>query len=131
MSTYPDPVLAICDLLERPGSPATPGTFLPADEYGAVAGPFPFAHVRHAGVGTESYIDRTDDVTIDIYTHLSPARPVGEAIRAFITGEQIDTGEGFIDDISVVLTPSEVAWQSETVAKATMKVSVTARPLFD
>lgn len=125
---FPDSAIAICDLLDRDTSPATPGTYLPTDEYGEIAAPLPFAHVMVTS-GHVGYIDRADDVQIDVYSQDEEARTVAEKVAAYLCGDQKETAAGFIDSIELQAAPAAIPWPSQAVTCASMRLTVISRPI--
>lgn len=125
---FPDAAMALCDLLDREDSPATPGTFLPTDEYGEIDAPLPFAHVMVTG-GSVGYIDRADDVHIDVYSQDEDARMAAEKVAAYLCGDQKETAAGFIDSIDLQAAPAATPWPSQAVTRASMRLTVVSRPI--
>lgn len=128
---FPDARSALFDLID--GSTHVEVTVravfhLPADNYGALSGPFPLAQIVVPG-GTEGFIDRVDRATIDVYAPGEQAVQVLESIRAFICRDNIETPSGFIDLIEPDVTPADVPYQSDTLNKATATFLVTSRPI--
>lgn len=126
---YPDAEAALYDILSREGSPAHPTLILQVDDYGVLAGPFPIAHIITLPTGRESYIDRTDDIQVDVYTQGEFARPAAEDVRRFVCGEQIATSYGFIDEVSTTSMPSNRDSFYDRIHKASMTLKVVSRPL--
>lgn len=101
---------------------------LPADDYGALEGPFPLVQV-YTTRGTEGYVDRVDWVTLECYAPGTSAVNTLESIKASICGTDIDTPHGFLDSIKSEQVPEDVPYQSDTLNKATATFTVTSRPL--
>lgn len=89
----------------------------------------PVAHI-YVQRGSESYIDRTDWVVVNVYAAPGEAIPVAESIRASLVDQPHDVpGVGFIDDIRVEQTPQDVPYPSDRVMQAQMILRVTSRPV--
>ena len=126
---FPDVAACLFDLLDRDGSPATPTLVVQTDEYGVMSGPFPLAHVQVLPTGSESYIDRTDDVQIDVYTTDGLARQTAELVRAHVCGEQQATVYGFVDDVQLASPPADRESFYDRIYKTSFTVRVTTRPV--
>jgi hypothetical protein len=103
-------------------------TWLPAGAYGAIAGPFPLAHIQGRG-GEQGAVDRVERRTIDVYAPGEQALDVLESICASIYGTDIETPSGYADKIAPDVTPDDASYQSDTLNRATATVLVTLRPL--
>jgi hypothetical protein len=128
---FPDTKAALFDLIDGSthlGLQVRAVTWLPADSYGALQGPFPLAYI-YGGGGTEGFIDRVDRRTVDVYAPGEQALDILESIKASICGEDIATPSGFLDKIEPTITPDDVPYQSDTLNKATATFLVTSRPL--
>lgn len=128
---FPDVRECLTDLVdgtEHLGEPVRMVWHLPADNYGALEGPFPVVLVYMTG-GTEAYIDRVDRVTLECYAPGTQAVNTLESIKAFICGTDVETAHGYLDGISVDQVPADVPYASDTLNQANMTLLVTSRPL--
>lgn len=128
---FPDTRDALFDLIDGAthlGQPVRAVYQIPADDYGAIQGPFPVALIYVTG-GTRGFVDRVDRATIEVYAPGQAAVNTLESISASIIGEDIETGSGFIDKIEADITPADIPYQSDTLNKATATFLVTSRPL--
>lgn len=128
---FPDTRDALFDLLDGArhlGQPVRAVYQIPADEYGAIKGPFPVALIFVTG-GTRGFLDRVDRATIEVYAPGQSAVNTLESISASIIGDGIETPSGFIDSIEADVTPADIPYQSDTLNKATATFLVTSRPL--
>jgi len=128
---FPDTRDAMFDLVDGEthlGQPVRAVYQLPADDYGAIKGPYPLALIYVTG-GTRGFVDRVDRATIEVYAEGQAAVNTLESISASIIGEGIETPSGFIDSIAAEITPADVPYQSDTLNKATATFLVTSRPL--
>ena len=128
---FPDTRDALFDLIDGAthlGEPVRAVYQIPADDYGAIQGPFPVALIYVTG-GTRGFVDRVDRATIEVYAPGQAAVNTLESISASIIGEDIETGSGFIDKIEADITPADIPYQSDTLNKATATFLVTSRPL--
>jgi len=128
---FPDTRDALFDLIDGAthlGQPVRAVYQIPADDYGAIQGPFPVALIYVTG-GTRGFVDRVDRATIEVYAPGQAAVNTLESIAASIIGEDIETGSGFIDKIEADITPADIPYQSDTLNKATATFLVTSRPI--
>jgi hypothetical protein len=128
---FPDTRDALFDLIDGAvhlGEPVRAVYQLPADDYGALQGPFPIALIYVTG-GTRGFVDQVDRATIEVYAPGQDAERTLVSIAASIIGTDIETGSGFIDSIEADITAADVPYQSDTLNKATATFLVTARPL--
>ena len=128
---FPDTRDALFDLIDgetHMGQPVRAVYQIPADDYGAIQGPFPVALIYVTG-GTRGFVDRVDRATIEVYAPGQAAVNTLESIAASIIGEDIETGSGFIDKIEADITPADIPYQSDTLNKAVGTFFVTSRPL--
>ena len=102
---------------------------LPADEYGALQGPFPVALIYGAPGGKTGFVDRVDRRTIEVYAPGQEAVNTLESISSSICGDDIETPSGYIDKIEVDVDPEDVPYQSDTLNKAVATFLVTSRPI--
>lgn len=100
----------------------------PADDYGAIDGPFPLAVIFTTG-GTEGFIDRVDRATIEVWAPGERAVDTLESIKASICGDGIETPNGYLDSIKADQVPTDVPYQSDVLNKAVATFLVTSRPL--
>lgn len=129
---FPDTRDALFDLIDGAthlGQPVRAVYQIPADEYGAIQGPFPVALIYVTG-GTKGFVDRVDRATIEVYAPGQQAVNTLESISASIIGTDIETPSGFIDSIEADITPADIPYQSDTLNKATATFLVTSRPLL-
>ena len=100
----------------------------PADDYGQPVGDFPQAVVYATG-GTEGWVDRVDQITVELFAARGElAVRVLESIKDAITGENIETPEGFLDTVAVRTVPVDVPYQNASLSKAQMALEVITRP---
>jgi hypothetical protein len=128
---FPDTREALFDLINGAthlGKPVLAGYQIPANDYGAIQGPFPLALIYVNG-GTLGFLDRVDRATIELYAPGQQAVNTLESISASIIGSDIETPSGYIDSIAADITPADVPYQSDTLNKATATFLVTSRPL--
>lgn len=128
---FPDSKDALFDLIDGSthlGVQVRAVTWLPAGEYGAIAGPFPLVHIQGRG-GEQGYIDRVERRTLDIYAPGEQALNVLESICASIVGTDIETPSGYLDAIEPDVTPDDAPYQSDSLNKATATVLITMRPI--
>ena len=128
---FPNSRSGLFDLVnetEHAGQVVSAFYHLPADEYGALQGPFPIAHIYGSG-GTQGYVDRVERRTIEVYAPGELAVEVLESIIAFISGSDIDTPSGYFDRIECDTTPEDIPYQSDTLNRAMASVLVTSRPI--
>lgn len=129
---FPDVRDALYDLIDgatHEGAAVSAVYQLPANDYGAIQGPFPVALIYTNG-GTKGFVDRVDRATIEVYAEGQQAINTLESISASIIGSDIDTPSGFIDSIAADITPADVPYQSDTLNKAVASFLVTSRPLI-
>lgn len=129
---FPDTKSALLDLIDgvtHMGEVVRAVTWLPAGEYGAVAGPFPLAHIQGRPGGTTGFVDRVDRRMIEVYAEGELALNVLESIAASICGTGIETPSGYLDKIEVDENPEDSPYQSDTLNKATATFLVTTRPI--
>lgn len=128
---FPDVRDALFDLINDTnhlGSNVRAGYQVPADDYGAILGPFPFALIYTTG-GTRGYVDRVDRATIEVYAPGQQAVNTLESISASIIGTDIETPSGHLDGIEADITPADIPYPSDTLNKAVATFLVTSRPL--
>ncbi|MGM7776135.1 hypothetical protein ACSVHC_08970 [Arthrobacter sp. KNU-44] len=128
---FPDTKSALFDLIDGTmhiGVVVHAFTWLPADDYGILKGPFPIAHIYGSG-GNRGFVDRVDRRTIEVYAPGQQALEVLESITAAICGENIDTPSGFLDKVESDIVPDDVPYQSDTLNKAVATFLVTSRPI--
>lgn len=128
---FPDSKEALFDLIDGSthlGAPVRAVTWLSADSYGVIAGPFPIVHIQGRG-GEQGAVDRVDRRTLDVYAPGEQALNVLESICASIYGTDIETPSGYLDAIEPDVTPDDAPYQSDTLNKATATVLVTSRPI--
>lgn len=128
---FPDARDALFDLIDgatHEGESVRAVYQLPADDYGAIEGPFPIALVYVTG-GTKGFVDRVDRATIEVYAPGQQAVNTLESISASIIGSDIETPSGFIDSVESDVTPADVPYQSDTLNKAVGTFLVTSRPI--
>jgi hypothetical protein len=101
---------------------------LPADDYGAIQGPFPVALV-YTGGGTQGFYDRVDRATVEVYAPGQQALNTLESISASIIGSDIETPSGFLDRVEPDQTPADVPYPSDVLNKAVASFLVTSRPV--
>ncbi|MDO5743493.1 MAG: hypothetical protein Q4P23_03410 [Micrococcaceae bacterium] len=101
----------------------------PADELGALVGPFPIAIIYALPGGSEGYLDRVDRMAIDVYAPGERAVDTLESIKASVSGSDIETPSGYIDNIKPDQVPTDIPYQSDTLNKATATFLLTSRPL--
>lgn len=81
--------------------------------------------------GTEGYVDRVDQCTVEVYAPGEQAVKVAESIRKTIThreGVEVP-GVGYFDSIVPDVTPHDVPYADERVNLARATYRVTSRPL--
>lgn len=128
---FPNVRRALADLIDGTvhlGSPVRAVGHLNADANGALLGPFPLVHIYTKG-GTEGYVDRVDRVGMDVYAPGEKAVDTLESIRAYITGDNIETSAGFLDNIRTDQVPEDVPYASSTLHQAVGSFTVTSRPI--
>lgn len=128
---FPDVRGVLFDLVNgatHEGAPVKAVYQLPADEYGAIKGPFPVALIYTTG-GTKGFVDRVDRATIEVYAPGQQAVNTLESISASIIGSDIETPSGFVDSIEADIVPADVPYQSDTLNKAAGTFLVTSRPI--
>jgi len=128
---FPDTRDALFDLINGAthlGETVTAGYVIPADTYGAIQGPFPFALIYTTG-GTKGFIDRVDRATVEVYAPGQQAVNTLESIFASIIGADIETPSGHLDGIESDIMPVDVPYQSDTLNRATGSLLVTSRPI--
>lgn len=128
---FPDVRDALFDLIDGAvhlGAPVKAVYQLPADDYGAIQGPFPLALIYTAG-GTKGFVDRVERATVELYAPGQAAVNSLESISASIIGSDIETPSGYIDSIEADITPADVPYQSDTLNKAVASFLVTVRPI--
>lgn len=101
----------------------------PANESGALQGPFPIAIIYAMPGGSEGFVDRVDRQAIDVYAPGERAVDTLESIKASICGDGIETPSGYLDSIRTDQVPTDIPYQSDTVNKATATFLMTSRPL--
>lgn len=128
---YPDTMQILTDILDG----ATYGTdtilvvwHLPAGAYGQLAGPFPMLHILPPR-GTEGAFDKVDRFTLELYVEGRRASPLLEAIKATIVGTDLESPAGYIDTVTVVTSPEDVPYQSDTLNLARATFDVISRPV--
>jgi hypothetical protein len=129
---FPDTRDALFDLIDGAthlGVPVRAVYQIPANDYGAIQGPFPLALIYGAPGGKSGFVDRVDRRTIDVYAPGQQALNTLESISSSICGEDIETPSGYLDKIEVDIVPEDVPYQSDTLNKATATFMVTSRPL--
>lgn len=127
---FPDARDALFDLIdgaEHLGESVTAVYQIPADDYGAIQGPFPIALIYITG-GTGGFVDRVDRATVEVYAPGQLAVNTLESISASIIGSDIETPSGFLDSIEADVTPADIPYQSDTLNKAVATFLVTSRP---
>lgn len=100
----------------------------PSDENGqhVVTGP---QAVVYATGGQEGYVDRVDQITVDLFAPRGElAVKVLESIKDDITGENIDTPEGFLDTVAVRTVPVDVPY-GFGISLARVTFDVITRPV--
>lgn len=90
--------------------------------------------------GREGYLDRVDYATLEVYAPALEAERVAESLRSFLCGDpQLYGSEGkphevdderYIDGIRCEVTPHDVPYASDSVARADTTLHVTHRPLL-
>ncbi|MFM9430060.1 hypothetical protein [Arthrobacter sp. MP_2.3] len=128
---FPDSRDVLFDLIDGEGhlGKAVRAVYqIPADDYGAIQGPFPLALIYLTG-GARGFFDRVDRATIEVYAEGQAAVNTLESISASIIGEAIETPSGYVDSIAADITPADVPYQSDTLNKATATFLVTSRPI--
>lgn len=128
---FPNARAALFDLIdgtEHLGNPVRAVYHLPVDDTGTMQGPFPVVQIYTRG-GTEGYVDRVDRVAIEVYAPGELAADTAESIRAYITGDNIETTAGFLDNIVTDQVPEDVPYASSTLNKAVASFTVTSRPI--
>ena len=128
---FPDARDCLFDLIDRAthlGETVAAVYQIPADDYGAIRGPFPVALIYVTG-GTRGVVDRVDRATIEVYAPGTQAVETLESIAASIAGSDIETPSGFLDSIDQDVTPADVPYQSDTLNKAVATFFVTSRPI--
>lgn len=128
---FPNPRACLFDLIDGAvhlGESVHAFYQTPADDYGAIQGPFPIA-VIFTTSGTEGYVDRVDRATVEVYATGELAVDTLESIKASICGDGIETPSGYLDSIKPDQVPTDIPYQSETLNKATSTFLLTSRPL--
>jgi hypothetical protein len=128
---FPDVRDALFDLIDgvtHEGEPVRAVYQIPADDYGAIQGPFPVALIYTTG-GTLGFVDRVDRATVEVYAPGQQAVNTLESIFASIIGTDIETPSGHLDSIAADIMPVDVPYQSDTLNRATGSLLVTSRPL--
>lgn len=128
---FPDTRDALFDLIDgatHEGATVRAVYQLPADNYGAITGPYPLALIYTTG-GTKGFVDRVDRATIEVYAPGQQAVNTLESIFASIIGTDIETPSGHLDGIEADIMPVDVPYQSDTLNRATGSLLVTSRPL--
>lgn len=128
---FPDARDCLFDLIDGAthlGQPVRAVYALPADNYGALQGPFPVALIYVTG-GNRGFVDRVDRATIEVYAPGTAAVNTLESISASIIGADIETPSGHVDAIEADVTPADIPYQSDTLNKAMATFLVTSRPL--
>lgn len=129
---YPDVRAALFDLIDGTthlGEPVRALYRLDTDDHGALVAPFPQVLIYTTG-GTEGYVDRVDRTTIEVYAEGETAVDTLESIRASITGSDVETPSGYLDEIATRIVPADVPYPSDRLNMATAAFDVTTRP-FD
>ena len=145
MSDYPDTRDALYELIDGrtfAGRKAVAYYRITVDNQGRPAyltmGPDEATVLLYTVGGTQGYIDRVDRATVEVYAPGTSAVEVAEAIAAEIAGDPAlygmggkphDLDAGYIDGISVEVTPHDVPFQSDLVNLARATYLVTSRPL--
>ncbi|POH58919.1 hypothetical protein [Arthrobacter glacialis] len=101
----------------------------PANELGAMEGPFPIAIIYAVPGGSEGFVDRVDRMAIDVYAPGEKAVDTLESIKASICGDDIETPSGYIDNIKPDQVPTDIPYQSDILNKATATFLMTSRPI--
>ena len=128
---FPDSRDCLFDLIDGAthlGEPVQAVYQIPANEYGAIQGPFPIALIYTVG-GNRGFVDRVDRVTIEVYAPGQQAVNTLESISASIIGADIETPSGHLDSIEADVTPADIPYQSDTLNKAMATFFVTSRPI--
>lgn len=132
---FPDARAAVLELIDgsthefNGATYEVPGYYSqPSDENGQHVVSGPQAIIYRTG-GQEGWIDRVDQITVDLFAPLGElAVKVLESIKDDITGENIETPEGFLDSVSVRTVPVDVPYGfGISLARATF--DVVTRPL--
>lgn len=126
---FPDPRSALAELIEgtdHDGQNVPVVFHQSVDERGNPA--LPQALIYQVG-GTEGYIDRVDEVAIEVYAEGNTALRILNSIKSAITGDSIETAAGYLDEVAVKVIPVEVPYPSDTVAMARAVFEVISRPL--
>ena len=129
---FPDTKVALLKLIDgatHMGKSVRAVTWLQAGDYGALAEPYPVAHIQGRPGGTTGYVDRVDRRLIEVYAPGELALDVLESIVASICGTGIETPSGYLDKIEVDENPEDIPYQSDTLNKAAATVLVTTRPI--
>lgn len=128
---YPDTLQILTDILDGEvyGDDAVHVVWREQiDDHGRLAGPFPLLHI-HPPRGTEGAFDKVDRFTLDLYVEGGRATPLLEAIKASIVGTDLESPAGFIDTVTVVASPEDVPYQSDSLSLARALFDVVSRPV--
>lgn len=128
---FPNPRSCLFDLIdgaEHLGETVHVFYQTPANDFGAIQGPFPIAVIYATG-GTEGFVDRVDRVTIEVYAPGERAVDTLESIKASICGDNVETPSGYLDSIDPDQVPTDIPYQSDILNQATATFLLTSRPL--
>lgn len=132
---YPDTLRILTELLdgtEIAGHQITVAWHLEVeqDNPSQLKGPFPLLHILPPR-GTEGAFDKVDRFTLEMYVTLEQGRAssVLEAVKGSIVGTDLETPAGVIDTVTVVTSPEDVPYQSDTLNLARATFDVISRPV--
>lgn len=129
---FPNPRSCLFDLIdgaEHLGQTVHAFYQEPANELGALQGPFPVAVIVAMPGGSEGYVDRVDRMSIDVYAPGESAVDTLESIKASICGDSVETPSGYLDSIKPDQVPTDIPYVLDTINKATATFLLTSRPL--
>ena len=126
---FPDGRKALTDLLDGKsfaGWVVAAGSFMPLEAYNNAL-TVPFVMITTDG-GNPSYVDHTDQLTLQVNGPGGVALSIAQDIRTQIVGDNIDTAEGFLDAVKADRLPT-VSSPSDQMDQAVLLVSVISRPI--